>query len=194
MKIFGSLLICLFIVVSSHSQNLTGGDDAAGSGSTTLGNADSGGTFGTTRELGMALLSSLQTGDADKMRTLLISREDFLATVEAQTTDMNVKYEVSRGVDSDFDRRVTSEVRQSVDLLRARDSKSRSGMDWSQTSFTEFVFQQDETESRKYNIIMGSGILKFTYQGSPYQLEIGKVAQLINGWRFAELGSSAEPM
>lgn len=187
-KLNASLIICFLVSFSVHGQNLmnTGGSDKEEKNST-LGNADTGASLRTSTEFGKALLSALQSGNPDQLSGLLYKREDLMATVEAQTTDMNFKLDMQKELREGFDQMIWDEnQRRFYSLL------NNEPINWSQASFQEFVFKQNEGQSKKMNIITGKGYLRFSYEGRNYQLLVDKVSELVSGWRGHEIGTRVE--
>ena len=141
----------------------------------------------TTEEFGKKMLKSLQSNDPDMMASLAYQKDVLIETMEVQTTNEEVKAELSRELEREgFDRKMIGEMKNAHERLQKQEYETEK-IDWAKTKFKAFKFQKNEQRTEMSGIEMGEGYLHFLYGGREYKLKMDKMAKLIVGWRGNEL-------
>jgi hemin uptake protein HemP len=142
---------------------------------------------------GKMLFKSIQENNQSAFLSHGFTKTNLTATVMAKTTNQEVKNDILREIQDDFDLKMQNEMSSRFESLISQ-KYAQVQIDWSATKFRSFEYLANERRTTASEIEMGEGDIIFEYQGSKYRLHIDKMAKLLDGWKCNEVATSVYPL
>jgi len=178
--------------LSGISQDLEAEDDKKKKNTGVFQNSESK-NGGTLEEFGRLFFESLKFDRPEILQNLAFTVATMEATVEAKTTNSEVKEEILKELNRDregLDKKMQNGMRMSYVSLKKQEY-SEIKIDWSQISYSDFKFEENEKRTTASEFRFGVGYLHFTFDETEYRIEMGRMAELLVGWRANDLEPSA---
>lgn len=137
------------------------------------------------KQFGKIIAKALKTGDESMLEPVYYKMAELKATVRAKTKNAEkVIQEMEEDENRGFDKKIREERSRRWNALMNTD------INWSQIKFEGFEIRLHERETNELGFKLGTGLLKFRYQGQLYGLWIDKMAKTLKGWRGHEISTS----